>query len=81
MQPSPLSPPGKGRILAADSDLEKYCALAVEAGATHAKQIHPSSVVTAPLVRLKATPASRASHRFDMHKRASEKENPATAGW
>ena len=53
MQPSPLSPSGKGRILVADSDLEKYCALAIEAGATHAKQIHPSSVVTAPWVRLK----------------------------
>ena len=53
MQPSPLSPSGKGGILVADSDLEKYCALAIEAGATHAKQIHPSSVVTAPWVRLK----------------------------
>ena len=47
MQPSPLSPSNKGGILVADSDLEKYCALAIEAGATHAKQIHPSSVVTA----------------------------------
>jgi len=36
-----------------DVDLEKYCAQAVEKGATHAKQIHPSSVVTAPWVRLK----------------------------
>lgn len=41
------------RILAADGDLKKYCSVAVEAGATHAKQIHPSSVVTAPWVRLK----------------------------
>ncbi len=48
MQPSPLSPSSKGGTLLADSDLEKYCALAIEAGATHAKQIHPSSVVTAP---------------------------------
>jgi len=39
--------------LAADEDLKKYRALAIEAGATHAKQIHPSSVVTAPWVRLK----------------------------
>ena len=36
-----------------DVDLEKYCSKALEAGATHAKQIHPSSVVTAPWVRLK----------------------------
>lgn len=37
----------------ADPDLEIYCARAVEKGATHAKQIHPSSVVTAPWVRMK----------------------------
>lgn len=36
-----------------DSDLEKYCKLAVEKGATHAKQIEPSSVVTAAWVRWK----------------------------
>ncbi|MFH1242720.1 MAG: DUF2284 domain-containing protein [Pseudomonadota bacterium] len=36
-----------------DRDLEKYCAQAVERGATHAKQIHPGTVVTAPWVRLK----------------------------
>jgi len=36
-----------------DSDLEKYCRQAVEKGATHAKQIHPSSVVTAEWVRWK----------------------------
>jgi predicted metal-binding protein len=41
------------RVFVTDSDLEKYCATGVEAGATHAKQIHPSSVVTAPWVRLK----------------------------
>jgi len=41
------------RALATDSDLEKYCAMGVEVGATHAKQVHPSSVVTAPWVRLK----------------------------
>lgn len=33
--------------------LKKYCALAVERGATHAKPVHPSSVVTALWVRLK----------------------------
>ena len=33
--------------------LEKYCTLALERGATHVKLIHPSSVVTAPWVRLK----------------------------
>ena len=53
MQPSASNPSSEGRVLATDSDLEKYCLLAVEAGATHAKQIHPSSVVTAPWVRLK----------------------------
>jgi len=36
-----------------DEDLRKYCVTAVERGATHAKQIHPSSVITAPWVRLK----------------------------
>jgi predicted metal-binding protein len=35
------------------SDLEKYCEKAIQDGATHAKVIHPSSVVTAPWVRLK----------------------------
>ncbi len=33
--------------------LKKYCTLALERGATHVKLIHPSSVVTAPWVRLK----------------------------
>jgi predicted metal-binding protein len=36
-----------------DDDLRKYCASATEQGATHAKQIDPSSVVTALWVRLK----------------------------
>lgn len=36
-----------------DSDLGKYCKQAIEKGATHAKQIDPSSVVTAPWVRWK----------------------------
>jgi len=36
-----------------DPELEKYGARAVEGGATHAKQISPKSVVTAPWVRLK----------------------------
>lgn len=36
-----------------DTDLEIYGLRAVENGITHAKQIHPSSVVTAPWVRLK----------------------------
>lgn len=34
-------------------DLEKYCIRAIAGKATHAKPIHPSSVVTAPWVRLK----------------------------
>ncbi len=52
MQPSPLSSSLQGSIVA-DGDLQKYCTLAIERGATHAKQIHPNSVVTAPWVRLK----------------------------
>ncbi|MFC1821846.1 DUF2284 domain-containing protein [Thermodesulfobacteriota bacterium] len=36
-----------------DMDLEKYCVSAIEGGASHARQIHPSSVVTAEWVRLK----------------------------
>ncbi len=43
----------KEKIQVMDADLEKYCSAAVKAGATHAKQIHPSSVVTEPWVRLK----------------------------
>ena len=53
MQPLSSSPSSKDRKIVAGRDLEKYCSLAVEAGATHAKQIHTSSVVTAPWVRLK----------------------------
>lgn len=53
MQPSSSNSSSEGKILTADKDLEKYCSLAIQAGATHAKQIHPSSVVTAPWVRLK----------------------------
>ena len=36
-----------------DSDLEEYCKQAVAGGATHAKQIDPSSIVTAAWVRWK----------------------------
>ncbi|MGB4548958.1 MAG: DUF2284 domain-containing protein [Syntrophales bacterium] len=35
------------------ADLEKYCELAVKAGVTNAKVIHPGTVVTAPWVRMK----------------------------
>lgn len=34
-------------------DLVFYCSRAINAGASHAKVIHPSSVVTAPWVRIK----------------------------
>ena len=34
-------------------DLIKYCERAIDGGATHAKPVHPVSVVTAPWVRLK----------------------------
>lgn len=53
MRSSSLNPSTEGRILAADTELEKYCLVGIEAGATHAKQIKPSSVVTAPWVRFK----------------------------
>lgn len=53
MRSSSMNPSTEGRILAADADLEKYCSVAIEAGATHAKQIDPSSVITAPWVRFK----------------------------
>ncbi len=36
-----------------NSQLEHYCARAVEGGATHARLIEPASVITAPWVRLK----------------------------
>ena len=36
-----------------DSDLQKFCRRTVEEGVTQAKLIHPSSIVTAPWVRLK----------------------------
>jgi predicted metal-binding protein len=35
------------------ADLEKYCERAIKAGVNHAKIIHPSTVVTAPWVRMK----------------------------
>jgi predicted metal-binding protein len=50
---SPSDALAEGRVIEADSDLEKYCRLALEAGATHAKQVSPASVVTAHWVRLK----------------------------
>ena len=50
---SSLGSQAQERIFVTDADLEKYCAVAVDAGATHAKQIHPASVITAPWVRLK----------------------------
>ncbi len=53
MQPARSGPFSEGEKIVADPDLEKYCSVAVEAGATHARQIHPSSVATAPRVRLK----------------------------
>ena len=40
-------------VIVQTSDLEKYCEKALQAGATHAKIIHPNMVVTAPWVRFK----------------------------
>lgn len=36
-----------------DTDLEKYCAGALDSGITHAKPVDPAAVVTAPWVRMK----------------------------
>ena len=43
----------KKQVSIIDKDLEKYSKSAIKGGATHAKQIQPDSVVTAPWVRLK----------------------------
>lgn len=53
MQQSPVEAHHADRIWCTDSDLEKYCVRAIEFGATRVKQVHPSSVVTAPWVRWK----------------------------
>jgi hypothetical protein len=45
--------PVEDEISIEDRDLEEYGLRAIEGGATHAKQIAPDSVVTAPWVRLK----------------------------
>lgn len=47
-----------------DADLEKYCTRAVKEGATHAKQIQPSSIATASWVRLKCQFGCAAYDRF-----------------
>jgi len=46
------------------SDLEKYCEKAIQAGATHAKVTHPSTVVTAPWVRFKCLFGCPYKHRY-----------------
>ncbi len=53
MHDSPVNSSNGERILSTDHSLEKYCAMALEAGATKAEQIYPASVITAPWVRLK----------------------------
>jgi len=45
--------PAEDKISIKDRDLEEYGLRAIKGGATHAKQILPDSVVTAPWVRLK----------------------------
>jgi predicted metal-binding protein len=45
--------PPRKKVSINDKDLEKYCKSAIKGGATHAKQIHPGTVVTAPWVPLK----------------------------
>jgi len=53
MELTPLKTAGRDRIVVDDRELEKYCLAAIEGGATHVKQVHPSSVITAPWVLLK----------------------------
>ena len=43
----------KSQVETIEKDLLKYCEQAIRGGATHAKPVHPGSVVTAPWVRLK----------------------------
>lgn len=50
---SPASQFREDRIVVADPDLEKYCLRSLESGATHVKQVLPSSVVTAAWVWMK----------------------------
>ena len=50
--------PPRKKVSIKDKDLEKYCKSAIKGGATHAKQIHPDSVVTAPWVPLKSSSAA-----------------------
>ena len=45
--------PPRKKVSINDKDLEKYCKSAIKGGATHAKQIHPATVVTEPWVPLK----------------------------
>jgi len=49
---------------ASGTDLEKYCEKAIQAGATNAKVIHPSTVVTAPWVRFKCLFGCPYKHRY-----------------
>jgi predicted metal-binding protein len=53
MREEQANPSWDRRTIDCDNYLEKYCAMGIERGATHAKQISPVSVVTAPWVRLK----------------------------
>lgn len=46
------------------SDLEKYCEMARGSGATHAKVIHPNTVVTAAWVRFKCLFGCPYKHRY-----------------
>jgi len=43
----------KNQVSSVSDDLLKYCEQAIKGGATHAKPVHPGSVVTAPWVHLK----------------------------
>jgi predicted metal-binding protein len=84
MEPAPSSASGEDGIVVADSDLVKYCAQAIEAGATHAKQIHPSSVVTAPWVRLKCQfgcPGYGRSHCCPPHTPTAEQTRSILDGY
>ncbi len=53
MQQQPIDSHSSDRVFKADSDLEKYCVRPIENGATHVKQVHPGTVITAAWVQWK----------------------------
>jgi predicted metal-binding protein len=55
----------KEEIMIHAADLGKYCEKAIQTGATHAKFIHPSTVVIAPWVRFKCQFGCSFKHHYN----------------